>query len=223
MLLAFVTMVAFATWGLNRRRSRTVSTHSSEIALEELCVPDDWEFKSEGNLNVVFTYVGRAGALMGKVLRVQKLSTDGVALDETGTDFPGWWPADPLTFASSVLAPLLPGFVLPAQYVEISESFLNRLQEILAGSPKRSGSRLGRINSRARRVVLMRDLTAGPVCTVSTSGSVLCVELKPKWGVLPQPGAGGSDPRSRWSRHCMHQVCTRDKLPVVILWVDQYL
>lgn len=220
--MSFV-LLAAAALGLVVLRLRRARTAALSVVIDGSLVvllPHEWVFKSEGNINAVFTYVGTAGPLVGSVIRVGKhppvtaVGQGRAAVHAKATphaplekDISGWLASDPLHFVAESVSPLLPTFVLRAQYLGVTPSFLAALQDSLTKSRRRLSHRTGAINVALPRVVLMRDLTCGPLTPLACPRPVLCVELKPKWGVLPQPGAvEPGDPRRTWTRHCMHQV-----------------
>lgn len=165
-----------------------------------------WEYKAEGNINVVLTYLGSHPLLVGRILRLAKCKS----APPSPAAAPAITTTDPLTFAHSTILPMIgKEYVTPGSRVTVSSTFLESIQCLLNESPTRPSHRQGRVDTLKGHVILMWDRTmlVDPASGVSQALSPsFCVELKPKWGLLPQPGAPPTDVRARVCRFCMHQV-----------------
>jgi hypothetical protein len=170
-------------------------------------VADEWSYKAEGNINVVFTYKGKNPHLWGHVLRVRKLPRHGAPVSGVEGMFDN---PTGIEFARDVVRPLLGSFVVPALSVAATPALIDAMQRRLCAAKDRPASRVNDFQRDAACVVLMRDTSVPPVMPHDTMLSPhLCVEIKPKWGSVPQTGFGASlpdDPRSFMTRYCMHQV-----------------
>ncbi|KAJ1892277.1 hypothetical protein LPJ71_007467, partial [Coemansia sp. S17] len=150
--------------------------------------PSDWNYKGEGNENIVFSYGGSNTDISGWLLRLSKCdvatSVNGCTahqLDDTQRK------RDNATYTTSVIGPLLgPEYILPQRLVALEPDFLRRLQA--KSEPLRPAHRLHRQVDLSQEVgVLMPNAFRGTP-PVSSSGRLrqsVTVELKPKWGFLP--------------------------------------
>ncbi|KAJ2063256.1 hypothetical protein GGI17_001867 [Coemansia sp. S146] len=172
--------------------------------------PNDWNYKGEGNENIIFSYRGSNTDICGWLLRLSKCdvatSVNGCTahrLDDTQRK------RDNATYSTSVIGPLLgPEYILPQRLVALKPDFLRRLQA--KSEPLRPAHRLHRQIDLCQDVgVLMPNAFRGTP-PVSSSGRLrqsVTVELKPKWGFMPSLGSVSprNSAKSRVCRYCMHQ------------------
>ena len=165
---------------------------------------EDWAYLAEGNLHVVLRFAGTHPGWRGRVLRVRKRSLKAVV---------------PLcvsvTFARTVMARLLGSeYVDGGRLVQLPVAFAAGLAELIALEPRRPARRrqecLG-LDTSCADAVLMADLTqpARLTCSrarddsaLSAEPSAICVEIKPKSGLVP-PAVGAG--HQRCCRFCRHQ------------------
>ncbi|KAJ2811141.1 hypothetical protein H4S07_002247 [Coemansia furcata] len=169
--------------------------------------PDEWNYKGEGNENIVFSYRGSNADICGWLLRLSKCDTAASAnasaahrLNDTVRKRSNG------TYATSVIGPLLGlEYILPQRLVSLKPDFLRRLKEKC--EPLRPAHRLDRqIDLQQDVGVLMPNAFRGKP-SGRTRQSVT-VELKPKWGFMPRPESVSphNAVKSRVCRYCMHQL-----------------
>ena len=171
---------------------------------------DDWSYLCEGGNNVVLRYSGPASPLVGSVLRLGKAAV-AVAAQPLPQGPPALQvlPSDPVAFVATVMAPLLaalgcPGALLPAACLSpgLPQPWLRAVDaRLLAGgawhaarAPHRRSQGLSL--SPGAPALLQAD---GGHAPPSRGCRVLCIEIKPKWG-LPPRQAGQP------CRFCMQQL-----------------
>ncbi|GMK57356.1 hypothetical protein CspeluHIS016_0401900 [Cutaneotrichosporon spelunceum] len=159
--------------------------------------PTDWVYLGEGGAHVVFRYRGTDPALQGRAMRLVK--ADGATADAALRH----------TWAEELLPQFLPASLLasPAPAI-VDEKWMRAVvtpTEIMRPAERRAeGKPLAESVDYSRPVQLMDDLTCGVV-----GEKVLAIEIKPKWGFLPQ--ARHLTPlesipiKSRNCRFCLHQ------------------
>ncbi|KAI9465964.1 inositol-pentakisphosphate 2-kinase [Lactarius psammicola] len=157
--------------------------------------PTDWKYISEGGATAVFSYRGLPHpALTGKVLRLRKASSQagGSSID---IDIPE--PA--VTFQQKIISRLVdPTYLVDLQIVPLEAHWVETfsLHHESSRPPERRST--STIDSSRRTAVLASDLVGGVPCAV---------EVKPKWGFLPNPThlSPESKPiKTRTCRTCMH-------------------
>lgn len=175
-------------------------------------------YKAEGNANVVLYYNGPLPDLVGRTIRLKKTPAPGAPAYDVGFG-PGGaedvvnrlvFPADALHFSRTVIRPLVGDqFVIPGTPVPVTAAFLRTMQQRVCDATTRPAARTGEVDVQQQSVVVMWDQTVIPhVRGYSPASASFCAEIKPKWGLLPQPGAtrdAGDDPRAAVCRYCMHQ------------------
>jgi hypothetical protein len=174
----------------------------SQLSPMRVC---DWTYKAEGAANVVWSYAGDEWPLQGAILRLAKRKHKHPHEREPGVG-ESLQTTDPLEHVRVCMRPILGAeFVIPGERVAVEAEFVRamavRLAEQSALRPLRRHE--DELDVSLCHAVVMRDHTQlcvpgteDPTCTV---GEVtFCVELKPKSGKIPPPGAP--------CRYCAHQV-----------------
>lgn len=167
--------------------------HFSLTMLSSLLISEptsNWSYKAEGNANVVFSYVGNASALVGKVLKVRKLNIK--TRSRLSPEYQ-LLPHDPWDFAENIMSPLLgESYSSVGERVYVPRQFLRKLNDFLKETPHRSFSRKEQdIDTMFPYVIIMEDrtlLTKAHVRNTSKKGKEVIsfgVEIKPKCGNLP--------------------------------------
>ena len=238
-VVAAATFLVIVRASLVLRRHRRIVRY--QVLTQHPLVASDWAYKAEGNLNVVFSYVGRGPHYVGYVLRARKYAaavpqhdtSPSVAGSVSGDDTASaearpratLFPMSPVEYARQVIAPLLGEFVVPTTPCEVPVTFIQALQlQLDHCSARPDARRAGRLDTTERVVVLMPDTSTPPQCLLpeDTVVTTFGVELKPKWGCVPQPGFPSpsfvnDDPRSYMCRFCMFQVGRDCRVPLSVL------
>ncbi|TXT09991.1 uncharacterized protein COLE_03925 [Cutaneotrichosporon oleaginosum] len=159
--------------------------------------PTDWVYLGEGGAHVIFRYRGTNPALQGRAMRLVK--TDGAAADAALRN----------TWAAELLPQLVPASLLATPTPTAVDSKWTRAvvtpTELMRPAERRAeGKPLAESVDYGRPAQLMDDLTCG-----MTGQKVLAIEIKPKWGFLPQAQhlhPPESIPiKTRNCRFCLHQ------------------
>lgn len=160
--------------------------------------PSDWVYLGEGGAHVVFRYRGSEPSLQGRAMRLVKATdsgTPGVALRHT--------------WADELLPQVVPERLLAQpKSTTVDETWTRAVvtpTELMRPAERRANSKpLAEIVDYTRPAQLMDDLTCGV-----EGEKVLAVEIKPKWGFLPQAQhltPPESIPiKTRNCRYCLHQ------------------
>ncbi|ORX37294.1 inositol-pentakisphosphate 2-kinase, partial [Kockovaella imperatae] len=138
----------------------------------------DWSYRAEGGAHFIFGYDGSAKGYVDRVLRIQK----AVAASGPDETMRRVWVMD-------LLPKLLPrDLLLQSVLVELQEKWLKELMstDMSKRPEERKGSMAGTASltdsiSGSTHGWIMDDLIARG----KKEESVLCVEIKPKWGFLP--------------------------------------
>ncbi|KAJ2499204.1 hypothetical protein GGH96_003718 [Coemansia sp. RSA 1972] len=164
----------------------------SDLELQEIPLnASDWKYSGEGNMKIVFTYTGPDPSLHNWLLQLNKgesSSTLAVQLERR---------RDARTFSAFVVGPLIgPQYILEQRLVRAPREFLASLSERTQERP-------------AHRTHAHIDVDQGVGVLVPNMLAVrsVTVELKPKWGFLPQSSeiAPANSVKHRVCRYCMHQ------------------
>lgn len=162
----------------------------------------DWKYVSEGGATIVLSYIGPSRIPFdGKVLRLRKSKRQHPeVVDQLRDSRLDEAPDDPtVDFQSKCMARLIPPEHLPdLETVLLDDHWLEQLA--LLQDPHRPQSRREEdgIDFTRKKGVLATDLIGG---------NELSVEIKPKWGFLPQPAHLSLDTgpiKLRTCRFCMH-------------------
>ncbi|KAH9004881.1 inositol-pentakisphosphate 2-kinase [Lactarius hatsudake] len=158
--------------------------------------PTDWKYLSEGGATAVFSYRGHPHPILtGKVLRLRKASSQAGGTPIDIDDIPE--PA--VTFQQNIISRLVdPTYLVDLQIVPLEAHWVETfsLHHELSRPPERRST--STIDNSKRTAVLASDLVGGIPCAV---------EVKPKWGFLPNPTylSPESKPiKTRTCRTCMH-------------------
>ncbi|KAI5120489.1 hypothetical protein M0805_006509 [Coniferiporia weirii] len=163
--------------------------------------PSDWRYVSEGGATIVFSYCGPSNPLFsGTVLRLRKATIqhsapkDGNRYGENGE------PDDPsIAFQHKVTSQLIsPAYLPRLETVGVNRSWLEILRRSSEDARPSERRRKDDIDVRRRKAVLATDLVGG---------EGWAVEIKPKWGFLPNLthlSMETCDVKSRQCRFCMH-------------------
>lgn len=159
--------------------------------------PTDWVYLGEGGAHVVFRYRGSDPALQGRAMRLVK--TEGAAADTALRH----------TWATELLPQLVPASLLAEpSLANVHDKWMRAIvtpTELMRPAERRAeGKPLAESVDYARPAQLMDDLTCGVA-----GEKVLAIEIKPKWGFLPQAHhltPPESIPiKTRNCRFCLHQ------------------
>ncbi|KAN0065289.1 hypothetical protein ACQY0O_001124 [Thecaphora frezii] len=196
--------------------------------------PTQWSYLAEGGLNLLLRYTPHPASKpasaapspwQGKALRLRKsprassdASSSRGAESQRGTAAREDEVDEEAVFRDGVILPLLDdnASLLPqTSVVRIDDEKDRRTLETLAARveihrPRERRSSDG-IDLGAARAWLVDDLCAAP-SSAGSSAEVLTVEIKPKWGYLPDADALASvsspnaDLKTRFSRYRMHRI-----------------
>lgn len=164
----------------------------------------DWVYFAEGANNCVLRYVGDDPSLRHKVLRLKKRAVKGTSVAVSTTT-----PRQELEFVLRSMVPLLGDLVKAGSLVDLNRDFLCDVSERVWGDRPHKRRSRAEIDCDAAHGVLLAD-----ACFLyedrqrGEGDDVLCVELKPKWGLMPpEPIAGprSSLPPLRLCRFCSHK------------------
>jgi len=198
---------------INKTTTTTTTTSVSPSDID-LGVPEWWCYKGEGACNVVVSYIGPKNPNFdGKVLRVKKYdkkkpndnnNSNNNINDEKEIEL--------YNYVTNVVSPLIGSeYVYPGTMVRISKSFIQKLDESIFKDRPTFRSVL-RLDYSQTIGFLISDLTMFKEITLPQSfnqSSVLCIEIKPKWGFLPTSHSylnqEYSSLKTCYCRYCMHQ------------------
>ncbi|KAJ2482347.1 hypothetical protein IWW56_001134 [Coemansia sp. RSA 2131] len=168
----------------------------------------DWKYSGEGNMKIVFTYTGHEPSLQNWLLQLNKgetSSTLAVQLQQR---------RDACAFSTLVGSLIGQQYILEQRLVRVPREFLASLSQRTTERPLYR-THAG-IDVDQGVGVLVPNMIA--TCTHSVT-----VELKPKWGFLPQ--SAEIDPansvKHRVCRYCMHQHL-KHKSPSQLCPLDLY-
>ncbi|KAL5529538.1 hypothetical protein ACEPAG_5523 [Sanghuangporus baumii] len=170
--------------------------------------PDDWKYVSEGGATIVFSYRGPPHPVFsGTVLRLRK------ARHELTIDVP-WQPDSKPLASESVLAegeveePDDPSISFQQKVTSrlIEPEFLPRLETVLVErtwlETLRDSSEKDRPLERRTKDDIDVNRRKSVLATDLVGGDGWAVEIKPKWGFLPNSEYLSSETREKKSRHC---------------------
>eukprot|EP00123_Amoebidium_parasiticum_P012249 comp21221_c0_seq1/m.28866 comp21221_c0_seq1/g.28866 ORF comp21221_c0_seq1/g.28866 comp21221_c0_seq1/m.28866 type:complete len:480 (-) comp21221_c0_seq1:755-2194(-) len=165
-----------------------------------------WVYRDEGGANIILGYTGDNPELKGQVLRLRKRFIAPTAHHPK----PAYMETDIHDFVKRVVFPLFDGrFLAPGILVTTPATFLEALNAQIA--PHRPPHRVAmEIDVDISVGLLLPDLTSSPSYWLPVDEDLpkVCVEIKPKWGYLPQ--SPFIDPqhaptKATTCRFCMHQ------------------
>ncbi|KIK98095.1 hypothetical protein PAXRUDRAFT_824280 [Paxillus rubicundulus Ve08.2h10] len=161
--------------------------------------PQEWTYVSEGGATIVFSYTGPSHPnFTGKVLRLRKIPVSKAApMTHTDDDEPD----DPMiAFQRIVIAPLVPSEYLPdLDVVLLDASWLGALENLRNVDRPAERREKDQIDKGRRKGILATDLVGGK--------GTLAVEIKPKWGFMPNPihlSQETAPLKTTTCRFCMH-------------------
>lgn len=181
--------------------------------------PEHWHYISEGGATIVFSYRGPPStAFSGTVLRLRKTKIPPLpnqAYQDSSAnskDFPIREgseekdeneinePDDPsVEFQHRITSKLIPPTYLPRlESVLVKSPWLTALRKLTESERPHERRHVDTIDINRRKAVIATDLVGGSSWTV---------EIKPKWGFLPNPmylSPETSPVKSRYCRFCMH-------------------
>ncbi|KAN0077133.1 Inositol-pentakisphosphate 2-kinase domain containing protein [Tylopilus felleus] len=154
--------------------------------------PQDWAYLAEGGSTVVFSYAGPAHPhFTGKILRLRKTSTSRHTGDEGD---------DTVAFQNTVIAALVPSQFLPdLESVHLDATWLATLEALQSGDRPPQWRAKDQIDKTRQKGILATDLVRGQ--------DVLAIEIKPKWGFLPNTAhlsQETAEVKTSTCRFCMH-------------------
>lgn len=157
--------------------------------------PTDWKYISEGGATIVFSYEGPPHPILtGKVLRLRKASSQA-----RGTPIDIDIPQLAVTFQQKIISRLVdPTYLVDLQIIPLETHWVETfsLHHESSRPPERRST--STIDTFRRTAVLASDLVGGTPCAV---------EVKPKWGFLPNPTHLSPESRpikTRTCRTCMY-------------------
>ncbi|KAF9227734.1 DUF941-domain-containing protein [Gyrodon lividus] len=161
--------------------------------------PQDWTYLSEGGATIVFSYAGPPNHIFtGKVLRLRKILVSETAqrreTDEEEPDDPT------IAFQRTVITSLVPSKYLPdLDVVLLDGEWLEALEALRDADRPAERREKDQIDKGRRKGVLATDLVGGK--------NILAVEIKPKWGFMPNPTHLSQETapiKTSTCRFCMH-------------------
>ncbi|KAG0239199.1 inositol-pentakisphosphate 2-kinase [Mortierella sp. GBAus27b] len=182
--------------------------------IEKLYRVEHWSYLAEGNANVVLQYIGPDLQYRSTVLRIRKVDRSGKRSRSGSGHFLGSTvdhvvPKENLSteslFSSKVIGPLLgQEYVEQLVMILLPTEFLKALAEAI--EPFRPSNRLHK-GIDCTRTVGFLALDHTQFVKPSIGQPSIAVEIKPKWGFLPQSALipAGRDIKRRKCRFCMHQ------------------
>lgn len=189
-----------------RRRVLTRFTFPHQENLSQIersvnCEGGNWVYMAEGNLNVVFAYRGHNPELQSLVLRVAKVPREFPTCSLTWA-YRRWWRRHlQAAFPVPCFNPGLPVRLLPPTLLQLDVSIRDIDLRLLSrrGQHLDCSQPTALLLPNCTLLAPSRSLLAPPTAT-------LCIEIKPKAGVL-QPCHDGDPARTklRVCRYCMHQ------------------
>ncbi|KAF9246363.1 inositol-pentakisphosphate 2-kinase [Melanogaster broomeanus] len=161
--------------------------------------PEDWIYVSEGGASIVFSYAGPTNPnFTGKVLRLRKIPLSDAAQSR---EIEEEEPDDPMiAFQYTIMASLVPSKYLPdLDVVLLDANWLETLETLRDADRPTERQNKDRIDKGRRKGILATDLVGG--------AHTLAVEIKPKWGFMPNPTHLSQDTaplKTSTCRFCMH-------------------
>ncbi|RKP09909.1 inositol-pentakisphosphate 2-kinase [Thamnocephalis sphaerospora] len=160
--------------------------------------PEEWAYRAEGNANICFAYAGADSRLSA---RPSARWPD--ARDEQGQDV--YDPTLELFYRNEIVTPLLgEEYVSRMRLVRLDTSFLLSLAR--AAEPLRP------VERRTKEIDVDQPyglLALDHAAFVATDAQAIALELKPKWGFLPDPSSpyvhAIHPAKLHTCRYCMHQ------------------
>ncbi|XP_031129608.1 inositol-pentakisphosphate 2-kinase-like [Ipomoea triloba] len=161
----------------------------------------EWSYRGEGAVNLVLSYRGTSPHFLGKVLRIQKVPTNG---SENENGHPGltmheiilWKDVKELAsaptreiaehfFVQHVMCPLLGSEHVDAGIrILVSREFLEEVEKNVLRKRPTWRVDAAKVNLRSDSILLMSDHSIFPHVTPQEE-LCICVEIKPKCGFLP--------------------------------------
>ena len=173
----------------------------------------DWSYVSEGGATMVFSYVGSQNVnFSGMVLRLRKaplsdLQGVGPSLSEDEA-YAAELDDPSIAFQMRVTSRLIPSEHLPRLLAcRVSYDLLSSLSRSSASLRPAERSLKDTIDTRKRRAVLATDLVGFEKAKDDSTPHSFAVEIKPKWGFLPNPeylSPELRDVKTKYSRFLMH-------------------
>lgn len=158
--------------------------------------PAEWRYVAEGGANLVVAYTGSLQLLDNSVLRVRKRAVlqQQLANDEEDAS---------VAFTDAVVLPLLGGSGTPVlQSVRVDRAWLEQLAAHVEPARPASRRAVDVIDTLRSHVVLTANL-------LPSQPGVLGVEIKPKWGFMPdraQLSEASREIKSSHCRFCLHRL-----------------
>ncbi|THH12007.1 hypothetical protein EW145_g304 [Phellinidium pouzarii] len=171
------------------------------VASASVTSPSDWRYVSEGGSTIVLSYSGPPHPIFsGTVLRLRKIAIQHSAPEGSNDSNENNEPDDPsIAFQLKVISKLIPPIHLPRLVtVRVDRSWLETLRSLIESVRPSERRSKDTVDVRRHKAVLATDLVGGEGWTV---------EIKPKWGFLPNlahTSAETSFIKSQRCRFCMH-------------------
>ncbi|KAJ4754259.1 Inositol-pentakisphosphate 2-kinase [Rhynchospora pubera] len=191
---------------------------------------NDWVYKGEGAANLILSYQGSLPLLLGKVLRVQKVSKDEtippMACAELSTHEQLIWAnvdglvesksKDSLAqiYVTSIMGPLLGTNHIDAGVrVSVSREFLEKVEVSTLNFRPAWRIKASKIDTLTHSALLISDHSVFP----SNSTFSIAVEIKPKCGFLPSSEyiSDENSVKKHVTRYKMHQALKRHKKQIL--------
>ncbi|PPQ98825.1 hypothetical protein CVT24_003379 [Panaeolus cyanescens] len=176
--------------------------------------PEDWKYVSEGGATIVFSYVGPLNPRFdGTVLRLRKAivpkagNKGEITTPSEAPSIPTEEPDDPtIQYQEKCMSRVIPSDHLPRlETVHLERSWLERLV-----------NQHDTIRPQGRRDKDQVDLsrTKGVLATDLVGGNWIAVEIKPKWGFLPNLhhlSEASKGVKTQTCRFCMHSAMRHEE------------
>ncbi|EFJ06034.1 hypothetical protein SELMODRAFT_136205 [Selaginella moellendorffii] len=186
----------------------------------------DWRYKGEGASNVVLDYRGSDSQLLGTVLRIRKapLRENGGGCAPVLSDLERnlWkdWPAVASSsneeelrhvYVRDVMRPLLGEDYVDSGVcviVPVSRKFLEDVSQHIRANRPAWRAEEADLDFSSKNVLAVCDHTLFPGLANESDSPTLSIEIKPKWGYLPQSDAISTENHVKKvvSRFAMHQL-----------------
>ncbi|CAG8481417.1 12931_t:CDS:2 [Ambispora gerdemannii] len=207
------------------------ATISPDLVPDELYQPSSWQYKGEGNSNIILTYIGELDNFKLTVLRLRKSEEekkDALNINNNSGGFSNKQDEqqdnsiqsssiDPQTFTvfyvRDVIAPLIgTEHTSELALLRVTPTFLQKLSKSI--SSHRSSNRVNKdIDLKQRYAILSPDYTKFQSNNSSSSKqqesptNTISIEIKPKWAFIPTSThiAASNSIKRKTCRFCMHQ------------------
>eukprot|EP00002_Diphylleia_rotans_P014912 TRINITY_DN2897_c0_g1_i8.p1 TRINITY_DN2897_c0_g1~~TRINITY_DN2897_c0_g1_i8.p1 ORF type:complete len:393 (-),score=77.57 TRINITY_DN2897_c0_g1_i8:635-1813(-) len=175
----------------------------------------EWEFLGEGMENIVLRYVGTQPQLQDKVLRIGKevIKKQKALRSEINKQLSSniFSEEQQIQFFTYVAKPCLGDYLCSGgHYIELDATFLEQIAIKIEHQRSEKRRAVSRLNQSALAGLLIENHThisfsAIQGSTLTAVDDVFCIEIKPKWGSLPQSPYLAETLKKITCRYCLHQ------------------